>query len=212
MKFTAIFTTAILLLSAAADAYPQPAADAISLTLNPIPHSKRDPAATTPRRTTKASTKSTTNKVKSGGVRKTTAAPSKKKTPAAAAATTKGKKQPATKQKGSQVCMLPSARGGKKGGLGKRGCGEPAEKEKLLSCELCPGLKKRGKGQRNKNKNVLGDLLGAPLAKDNVDDLVDETDCWQCRDRKLFFSLSPPTYISFLHNSFLCSVQPATYM
>ncbi|KAI5839732.1 hypothetical protein DFP73DRAFT_561022, partial [Morchella snyderi] len=192
MKFTAILTTAILLLSAAADAYPQPAADATSLTLNSIPHSKRDPAATTPRRTTKASTKSTTNKVKSAPSKKKPTTLSKKKTSAATVTTTKGKKQPATKQKGagaagSQVCMLPSARGGKKGGLGKRGCGEPAEKEKLLNCSLCPGLRKRGKGQRNKKKNVLGDLMAAPLAKDNVDDLVDETDCWRCDHGKEHF-------------------------
>ncbi|RPB07089.1 hypothetical protein P167DRAFT_579628 [Morchella conica CCBAS932] len=144
MKFSTFFTTAILLLSAAADAFPQPVADSTSLTLNPIPHSKRNPA---------------------GPQRQPAELPRPAPNP------------PATKQKASsssEVCLLPSARGKK--GLGKRACG-PDPKEKLTNCSLCPGLKKRGKGQRSKNKNVL--VLSAP-AKDNVDDLVDDVDCWQC--------------------------------
>lgn len=189
MKFSTFFTTAILLLSAAADAFPQPAADSTSLTLNPLPHSKRDPAATAPRRTTKATTRTSKTRAKSAGVSKTKATTAGKRKSAAATTGNKRTKQKASSSSSGGVCLLPSARG-KKGSLGKRGCGD--EKEKLTNCSLCPGLRKRGKGQRNKKKNVL--LLTDP-PKDNVDDLVDDTDCWQCTGPGKFLtpSLPPPT-------------------
>ncbi|KAH8152273.1 uncharacterized protein LAJ45_03699 [Morchella importuna] len=140
MKFSTFFTTAILLLSAAADAFPQP----------------RNPAATAPRRTTKATSRTSKTRAKPAGVSKTKA-------------TTAGKRKTTA------------------GTAGKRACG-PHPKEKLTNCSLCPGLKKRGKDQRSKNKNVL--VLSAP-AKDNVDDLVDDVDCWQCTNASKFFP--PPS-------------------
>lgn len=186
MKFTTILTTAILLLSAAADAFPHPAADTTSLTLNRIPHNKRSPAATAPKAATKnkaatkAKSKGTANKVQSGGIKKKTAA---------TAGGAKGKKKTPASTGAAKSCPMPAKGKGKGGKLGKRtgdACGAPAEKERLLSCAPCQGLQKRGKNQREKKAAAdarNAELLGGPVTPANplsVDHLVSVNDCWSC--------------------------------
>ncbi|RPB07090.1 hypothetical protein P167DRAFT_599619 [Morchella conica CCBAS932] len=193
MKFTTILTTAILLLSAAADAFPHPVADTTSLTLNPIPHSKRSPAATAPKAatknkaasrtktTTKAKSKSIVNKVQSGGVKKKTAA---------TAAGVKGKKKTAASTGAAKSCPMPAKGKGKGGKLGKRtgdACGAPpSQKEQLVNCAPCQGLQKRGRNQREKKaaaQQLTNQVMGGPVTPANplsVDHLVSVGDCWTC--------------------------------
>ncbi|KAH0602945.1 uncharacterized protein H6S33_007949 [Morchella sextelata] len=180
MKFTTFFTTAILLLSAAADAFPQsrsPAATAPkAATKNKA--ATKSKAASRNKATTKAKSKSTSNRVQSGGI--------KKKTAATAGGT---KKKTAAKKTGAAT-SCPMRVKGKGGKLGKRtgnACGAPAEKEKFENCVPCKGLKKRGRGQRERaaaererTEAVLGKATAAPAGLPSIDALIDMNDCWSC--------------------------------
>ncbi|KAH0602944.1 uncharacterized protein H6S33_007948 [Morchella sextelata] len=190
MKLTTLLTTALLLLSAATDAIPQPAAaDTTSLTLHPLPHAKRDPAVA-PRRPAKGP-KTPANRAKPNG-RKPTAASKRKaavtKNRAATrnkAATKKAGPAGLAKKKGTAAkkggaaksCPMPAKGKGKgKGGkLGKRAgdaCAAPPAAEKGVKCSRCAGTKvKRGGGKK---------FQPLDLSPGNLDVLVQDTDCWQC--------------------------------